>query len=1120
MLLRRFEIAHTLWLSRVLLIAVAAAVPHAHAATHVWTNGDIGSVGWDAAFNWQGLSRPPLVPAFVGDNSRVLMQHPPDSFGDDRSYINQEYAITRLTFVDGFEGIDLQFAALTILGAEGDIISESDELNRFANAAVHFESQPVAGGSEFSIQTDDGDLDFIAPLTISANSTLDVTVSQPDADVRLFGGLSRTGSGTVQLNKHGLGQLQVRSDVSDITDVDISAGEVVLSTGTALGNAMNIHVGGDGEFDLNNLDANIDQLTGTGDLDLGTGTLTFGERVDIVASQTFDGVIRGTGGIIKNNTGEAVLAGVNTYTGDTVVADGTLRLGASHRISNSSDLVVQAGATFDMDMFSESVRSLSGAGGTVIIPENRFFRTTSNAGETFTWGGVLTGGGTFRQDGNHTLVVNSVQANEGPTEILRGTLQLAGGGDLSNTSDVEVATGATWDLSGLNDLVSSISGGGDIRLGGAELSLGRASGISQFTGKISESGSLKKDGGHTLILSGSNSYNGNTTISGGKLQITASGNLGNGDLVFAGGELVTSASLNNAQTITMNNNDDALLTVEAGTTLTQSGDIIGSGNSDIVVDGGGTLRVTSAFGSTFSGDIRIVDGTFDKAGSGDEIGPNTVVDVGPQGTFVVNNDTEGIGNLAGSGSVILNKNLGVGQNNSLSTFAGVVSGESSFDKLGTGTLTLTGNNLYTGSTDIEAGELRLSGDGQISDSSRVFVNSGATFRMNDVDDTVKELTGGGTVELASSTLSVGTANGSANFSGTIIGTGSFSAVSTGRQTLSGTSNLTGDVLLHDTSRLTVSGGGSITNDGGVTVNDSAELVVTGAGSSINLTGDLDLNDTGGLTISDGATVDVTSESGSVNLGSTNGGNAYLMLDNGTIDSGLFSMQIEGGSLTGHGQVDGLVVNRDRVAPGITEAGSAAVGILEISGNFQQVQGGELRIEIGGVDNSDPENPQFDTLDISGTANLGGLLGVSLLGYTPRLGDTFSILSASARFNEFSNVADGERLVGVDGGTGSFLVEYTSTGVNLSDYRLFSPTADFDDDGDVDADDLAQWQDDFGGPGSDANGDGQSDGQDFLAWQRQLGLNGNSLGTLQAVPEPSSALLLIGLTLLGIIFRLH
>ncbi len=43
-------------------------------------------------------------------------------------------------------------------------------------------------------------------------------------------------------------------------------------------------------------------------------------------------------------------------------------------------------------------------------------------------------------------------------------------------------------------------------------------------------------------------------------------------------------------------------------------------------------------------------------------------------------------------------------------------------------------------------------------------------------------------------------------------------------------------------------------------------------------------------------------------------------------------------------------------------------------------------------------------------------------------------------------------------------------------------ADFDNDGDVDGNDLAQWEDNFG---ADADSDGDTDGADFLAWQRQF-----------------------------------
>ena len=61
-------------------------------------------------------------------------------------------------------------------------------------------------------------------------------------------------------------------------------------------------------------------------------------------------------------------------------------------------------------------------------------------------------------------------------------------------------------------------------------------------------------------------------------------------------------------------------------------------------------------------------------------------------------------------------------------------------------------------------------------------------------------------------------------------------------------------------------------------------------------------------------------------------------------------------------------------------------------------------------------------------------------------------------------------------------------------------ADFDEDGDVDADDLATWQGAYGsGPDGDTDGDGDSDGADFLAWQQ--GHTGAAL--LSAVPEPTT-----------------
>lgn len=74
-------------------------------------------------------------------------------------------------------------------------------------------------------------------------------------------------------------------------------------------------------------------------------------------------------------------------------------------------------------------------------------------------------------------------------------------------------------------------------------------------------------------------------------------------------------------------------------------------------------------------------------------------------------------------------------------------------------------------------------------------------------------------------------------------------------------------------------------------------------------------------------------------------------------------------------------------------------------------------------------------------------------------------------------------------------------------------ADFDEDGDVDTDDLIAWQSGYGistaatrGQG-DADEDGDVDGQDYLIWQRQFNLSALAASSA-AVPEPATSLLIL------------
>lgn len=80
--------------------------------------------------------------------------------------------------------------------------------------------------------------------------------------------------------------------------------------------------------------------------------------------------------------------------------------------------------------------------------------------------------------------------------------------------------------------------------------------------------------------------------------------------------------------------------------------------------------------------------------------------------------------------------------------------------------------------------------------------------------------------------------------------------------------------------------------------------------------------------------------------------------------------------------------------------------------------------------------------------------------------------------------------------------------SLTPVEVTFAAADFDFDGDVDADDLQVWALNFGMdgyPDADADFDYDADGHDFLVWQRQID---NGTNTDAAIPEPASLILAI------------
>jgi fibronectin-binding autotransporter adhesin len=151
-----------------------------------------------------------------------------------------------------------------------------------------------------------------------------------------------------------------------------------------------------------------------------------------------------------------------------------------------------------------------------------------------------------------------------------------------------------------------------------------------------------------------------------------------------------------------------------------------------------------------------------------------------------------------------------------SAYSGAIGGGGSFVKSGSGNLTLSGTNTYTGATTISDGTLTVSGT--LADTTAVTVASGKTYNVN-ATDTIGSLAGAGTVQTSGTvTLTSGGDNTSTIFSGVIqngTGTLSLTKSGSGTLTLSGANTYSGSTTLTAGSILVGNAGsgnvGSITN---------------------------------------------------------------------------------------------------------------------------------------------------------------------------------------------------------------------------------------------------------------------------------------------------------------------
>jgi hypothetical protein len=218
-----------------------------------------------------------------------------------------------------------------------------------------------------------------------------------------------------------------------------------------------------------------------------------------------------------------------------------------------------------------------------------------------------------------------------------------------------------------------------------------------------------------------------------------------------------------------------------------------------------------------------------------------------------------------------------------------------------------------------------------------------------------------------------------------------------------------------------------------------------------------------------------------------------LINNGHITGNSAAQKITlPGFVKGVGTLDNVMVT-GTFSPGFSPA-TVYAGSVDYSGTVQ--------IELAG-----PGAGQFDVINHSGTATLGGALNVSLLsGFTPTAGNTFQIMTATGGIVGTFASASLPVLSGL-----MWQLDYQPNSLSLN----LAITGDYNHNGVVDAADYVVWRKTLGQSGTgltaDGNASGLIDSGDFDVWRAHFGQTAggvSGVGTNAAVPEPASALMLL------------
>ncbi len=670
------------------------------------------------------------------------------------------------------------------------------------------------------------------------------------------------------------------------------------------------------------------------------------------------------------NDGDITLGNASGSTGTLLTVDNTLTLQDNSQINatldtaNSAPIIKAANVTLDGTLNLSSTA-------TFVAPETD---------EHF---------GSFTLIDSQSAITTDFDSVtlDADTSAMPDYLTINAGVDANDNTNYELSTGLSW-YAGAN---SARAAHGTFTVdAGSTFTV--TSELDETTATSNWNGSkLTKQGDGTLILSNTGNDYGDTEIDGGILAAKDAAALGTGDVTIAEsatlalsqgtldnnvtgeGQIVKSGS--DELIVTGDNNYSGGTTISGGTLTADHADSLGSGdieNSGVLKVGEGELEnILSGSGSL----VKTGTGELTLSGDNSYSGGTTITG----GTLTADHaDSLGSGDIDNSGV------LKVGEGDLENT----LSGSGSLVKTGTGELTLSGGNDYSGGTTIIGGTLTADhadslGSGDIDNSGVLQVGegelkntlfgSGSLVKTGTGDLTLNgdnDYSGGTTIDdgvlIADNADSLGTgavANngvlqvGEGELKNTLSGSGSLVKSGTGELTLNGDNDYSGGTTITGGTLIAASvnalGSGDIDNSGVLQVGEgelkntlfgSGSLVKTGTGE-LTLSGDNTYS--GGTTISGGTLI-----AANVNaLGSGDIDNSgTLILD----ANGAFELA----NVTTHS--------------GATTA--LAAGSTLDAGQFTQEDGSTLSIDLGAA--TDDAVITADSVALGGTLNVTGIGSVT------------------------------------------------------------------------------------------------------------------------------------------------